>query len=189
MFGQANELSHAVEPGNCPQRAAPTIIQTNTGRYETMPQQMIWFFTSIAMSFAAWGLVTARYIWPRLRDRPRAEALQPLLMLHCFRFIGLAFIVPGVVSIDLPAGFAIPAAWRFDRSSICYRDSVAVAKDRRVCSGVGFQCLGLCRYSRCFLSGQSQRVTGGTIRRDFLSSDFDCAAAADYARSAIPNSY
>ena len=76
-----------------------------------MPQQMIWFFTSIAMSFAAWGLVTARYIWPRLRDRPRAEALQPLLMLHCFRFIGLAFIVPGVVSIDLPAGFAIPAAY------------------------------------------------------------------------------
>jgi len=76
-----------------------------------MPQQMIWFFTSIAMSFAAWGLVTARYIWPSLRGRQPAEALQPLLMLHCFRFIGLAFIVPGVVSIDLPAGFANPAAY------------------------------------------------------------------------------
>ena len=30
-----------------------------------MPQQMIWFFVSIAFSLSAWGIVTARYIWPR----------------------------------------------------------------------------------------------------------------------------
>lgn len=76
-----------------------------------MPQQMIWFFVSIAFSFIAWGLVTARYIWPELRGRERAEALQPLLMLHSFRFIGLAFVVPGVVSVDLPAAFARAAAF------------------------------------------------------------------------------
>ena len=28
-----------------------------------------------------------------------------------FRFIGLSFLVPGVVSPSLPAGFAIPAAY------------------------------------------------------------------------------
>jgi len=71
-----------------------------------MPQQMIWFFVSIAFSFIAWGIVTARYIWPELRLRPRAEALQPLLILHSFRFIGLAVLVPGVVSPDLPPAFA-----------------------------------------------------------------------------------
>ena len=76
-----------------------------------MPQQMIWFFVSIAFSFIAWGLVTARYIWPELRGRERAEALQPLLMLHSFRFIGLAFVVPGVVSADLAASFARAAAF------------------------------------------------------------------------------
>ena len=76
-----------------------------------MPQQMIWFFVSIAFSFIAWGIVTARYIWPELRLRPRAEALQPLLILHSFRFIGLAFLVPGVVSADLPASFAHSAAY------------------------------------------------------------------------------
>lgn len=76
-----------------------------------MPQQMIWFFTSIAFSLVAWAVVTARYIWPELRLRPRAEALRPLLLLHSFRFIGLAFVVPGVVSPDLPAAFAHPAAY------------------------------------------------------------------------------
>ena len=76
-----------------------------------MPQQMIWFFVSIAFSFVAWGVVTARYIWPKLRLLPRAEALRPLLVLHSFRFIGLAFLIPGVVSPDLPLAFAHPAAF------------------------------------------------------------------------------
>jgi hypothetical protein len=69
------------------------------------------FFVSIAFSFFAWGILTARYIWPKLRLRKRTEALQPLLMLHSFRFIGLAFLVPGVVSPDLPSAFAHSAAY------------------------------------------------------------------------------
>jgi len=76
-----------------------------------MPQEMIWFFVSIAFSFIAWGIVSARYIWPELRRRTRAEALQPLLILHSFRFIGLAVLIPGVVSPDLPSAFAHPEAY------------------------------------------------------------------------------
>jgi len=74
-------------------------------------QSQLYFFVSIAFSFIAWGIVTARYIWPKLRLRPRAEALRPLLVLHSFRFIGLAFLVPGVVSPDLPSAFAHSAAY------------------------------------------------------------------------------
>ena len=69
------------------------------------------FFASIAFSFIAWGIVAARYIWPELRVRERAEALRPLLILHSFRFIGLAFLVPGVVSPDLPSAFARSAGY------------------------------------------------------------------------------
>src|SRR5260370_35460597 len=69
------------------------------------------FFVSIAFSFIAWSVVTARYIWPELRLRPRAAALRPLLILHSFRFIGLAFLVPGVVLPDLPSAFARSAAY------------------------------------------------------------------------------
>src|SRR5262250_126220 len=72
---------------------------------------MIWFFVSIAFSFIAWAIVAARYIWPELRLRQRAEALQPLLILHSFGFIGLAFLIPGVVSPDLPPAFAHSAAY------------------------------------------------------------------------------
>ena len=69
------------------------------------------FFVSIAFSFIAWGIVAKRYIWPKLRLLQRAEALRPLLILHSFRFIGLAFLVPGVVSPDLPSAFAHSAAY------------------------------------------------------------------------------
>ncbi len=69
------------------------------------------FGISIALGFLAWGLVAARYIWPALRTRPRTDALRPLLLLHGFRFIGLAFVIPGVASPELPAAFARPAAY------------------------------------------------------------------------------
>ena len=74
-------------------------------------QTQLAFFVSIAFSLIAWGIVAARYIWPELRLRPRAEALRPLLIFHSFRFIGLAFLVPGVVSPDLPSAFARSAAY------------------------------------------------------------------------------
>src|SRR6202046_2202697 len=74
-------------------------------------QTQLAFFVSIAFSFIAWGIVAAQYIWPALRLRQRAEALRPLLILHSFRFVGLAFLVPGVVSPDLPSTFARSAAY------------------------------------------------------------------------------
>jgi hypothetical protein len=75
-----------------------------------MQPQMV-FAISILQGFFVWGMIGARYIWPALRGSPRADALRPLLMLHAFRFIGLAFLVPGVVSTDLPDAFAEPAAY------------------------------------------------------------------------------
>jgi hypothetical protein len=74
-------------------------------------QAQICFFVSIAFSFVAWGVVTASLILPELRQRTRNEGLRPLLTLHSFRFVGLAFLVPGVVSPDLPAAFAEGAAY------------------------------------------------------------------------------
>src|SRR5258708_17757651 len=74
-------------------------------------QTQLAFFVSIAFSLIAWGIVTGRYSWPERRLRERADALRPLLILHSFRFIGLAFLVPGVVSPDLPSAFARSAAY------------------------------------------------------------------------------
>jgi hypothetical protein len=69
------------------------------------------FGLSILMSFVAFGLVTQLYILPRLLPRARGDALLPLVVPHTFRFVGLSFLMPGVVSASLPAAFAVPAAY------------------------------------------------------------------------------
>ena len=112
--------------------------------------QLALYGIGISFSFVAWGLVTAWYIWPELRRHPRADALRPLLLLHCFRFIGLAFLVPGVVSPDLPAAFASPAAYGTVRSS-----PLALAA-----AGQAGPCAFLC--STCGHRGLSRLLSGQT---------------------------
>jgi hypothetical protein len=69
------------------------------------------FGISVLFSFVAWGITVRRYVWPALRTRERNDALRPILLFHSFRFIGLAFLIPGVVSPNLPAAFAKLAAY------------------------------------------------------------------------------
>jgi len=69
------------------------------------------FGISAIFSFVAWAIATRQYIWPALKERPRADAVRPILLLHAFRYVGLAFLLPGVVSPELPAAFARPAAY------------------------------------------------------------------------------
>jgi hypothetical protein len=69
------------------------------------------FGISVAFGLAVWGAVAWYYIWPTLRERPSPANLKPILLLHGFRFLGLAFVVPGVVSPELPTVFAQPVAY------------------------------------------------------------------------------
>jgi hypothetical protein len=69
------------------------------------------FGLSILMSFVASGIVAWLFLWPWLRGLPRDDALLLLLVPHTFRFIGLSFLVPGVVSPTLSPAFAAPAAY------------------------------------------------------------------------------
>jgi hypothetical protein len=69
------------------------------------------FGISVTMGIAVWGAVAWHYIWRALRELPSPENLKPILLLHGFRFLGLAFVVPGVVSPALPAAFAQPVAY------------------------------------------------------------------------------
>ncbi len=75
-----------------------------------MPSPVL-FAISVAFGLAVWGAAARNYIWPALRDRPKPENLKPILLLHGFRFLGLAFVVKGVVSPELPAAFAQPVAY------------------------------------------------------------------------------
>src|SRR5215813_604264 len=86
----------------------PTISEHKKGTI--MPSPVL-FGISVAFGLAAWGAVAWHYIWPALSERPSPENLKPILLLHGFRFLGLAFLAPGVVSPELPATFAQPVAY------------------------------------------------------------------------------
>ena len=66
---------------------------------------------SFVFSLVAYSLIAKWYVAPRLKAASQAAALTPLLLFHSFRYIGLVFLVPGVVSPNLPGAFAIPAAY------------------------------------------------------------------------------
>jgi len=70
------------------------------------------FGLSALTSFVG-SVVFARYhLWAYLLTKERQTALLHLVAPHLFfRFVGLSFLVPGVVSTLLPAAFAIPAAY------------------------------------------------------------------------------
>jgi hypothetical protein len=74
----------------------------------------ILFQTHLVLGYVAWLLCFGAYIWPRLSAMEHFEAQRAIATLHSFRFFGLVFILPGVVSPDLPASFATFAAyWDF----------------------------------------------------------------------------
>jgi hypothetical protein len=69
------------------------------------------FRIHLVLGYVAWLLCFSAYIWPWLKSMDRVDAHRAIATLHSFRFFGLVFILPGVVSPDLPAGFAVFAAW------------------------------------------------------------------------------
>jgi hypothetical protein len=69
------------------------------------------FGISVGLSFVCWGSIAAQYVWPALRTLPRSRALRLLLLVHSFPFIGLAFLVAGIVSPNVPTEFTRPAAY------------------------------------------------------------------------------
>lgn len=71
----------------------------------------IHFFISYAVALLACGLIGKWYLWPAIARRDPITALTPLLLYACLRVNGLMFLIPGIVSTDLPQAFARPTAY------------------------------------------------------------------------------
>jgi len=81
-------------------------------RREGDMNERILFGVSALMSLVSSGVIARVYAWPRLRVMGRDQALALLVAPHLLlRFIGLSFLVRGVVAPTLPAAFAVPAAY------------------------------------------------------------------------------
>jgi hypothetical protein len=75
-----------------------------------MPTELL-FQTHLVLGYVAWLLCFGAYILPWLRSMDRLAAQRAIATLHSFRFFGLVFLLPGVVSPDLPPGFAVFSAY------------------------------------------------------------------------------
>jgi hypothetical protein len=71
----------------------------------------IHFFISYTVAFTTFGLIGKWYLWPAIKDRDPVTALSPLLLYACLRVNGFMFLMPGLVSNDLPAAFSVPTAY------------------------------------------------------------------------------
>ena len=75
-----------------------------------MPPELL-FQLHLVLGYVAWLLCFRVYVWPRLKSMDPFDAQRAIATLHSFRFFGLVFVLPGVVSPDLPASFGVPTAY------------------------------------------------------------------------------
>jgi hypothetical protein len=69
------------------------------------------FQIHLVLGYVACLLCFSAYVFPRLKAMERMDAHRVIATVHSFRFFGLAFLLPGVVGPNLPAGFATFAAY------------------------------------------------------------------------------
>lgn len=63
------------------------------------------------LALISWTLVFSWYVHPLAKNLPVHRVIEPILLLHTFRYIGLMFLIPGVTAGILDARFAQPAAY------------------------------------------------------------------------------
>ncbi len=108
-------------------------------------------------------------------------------MLHSFRFEGLAFLVPGVVSPELPSAFAHSAAYGDIVAATLALLSLASLSAR---AGVVivwiFNLWGSADLLNAFYQANHAGLVTGPAGCHLLHSDSFCAATADHARPGLP---
>ena len=69
------------------------------------------FGLQFGLSLVLWSLIAKWWLAPWLQKKSQHQALACLTLPHAFRFMGMVFLVPGVVAQSLPHAFATSAAY------------------------------------------------------------------------------
>jgi len=88
------------------------------------------FPAQVVLAFATIGMLARWYVAPRLAGLPRESALQPLLVVQAFRYIGLGFLAPALVRPSLAQSFAIPAALGTTLAAVLALAAIAALRAR-----------------------------------------------------------
>lgn len=71
----------------------------------------LYFGISVVAGFVGWFTIFNTLIWPKLKTQSKAQILKSLAAAHLFRYFGTTFLIVGLVVRELPAEFAVPAAF------------------------------------------------------------------------------
>jgi hypothetical protein len=96
-----------------------------------MPPNAI-FRVHLGLGLLVWTLFVVIYWWPALKVLDRRQALRKIAMLNAFRFEGLLFLMPAFVGPNLPAEFAVPAAYGDFATSLLAIASILTYRWERV---------------------------------------------------------
>jgi hypothetical protein len=72
---------------------------------------LIYFGGSAVAGIIGWATIFATIIWPKMRQQPRIDQLKLLTAINFFRYFATTTLIIGLVSRNLPSGFADPAAF------------------------------------------------------------------------------
>jgi hypothetical protein len=72
---------------------------------------IVYFGMSVALGLIAWFTIFATIIWPKMKSQPKIQQLKSLTAISFFRYFATTFLIVGLVTRKLPAGFANPAAF------------------------------------------------------------------------------
>ena len=64
------------------------------------------FIAEFALALSAWVLIAWNWVFPWLKNKTKTEAVMILLIPQMMRFVGINFVVPGVVGTDMPKDLA-----------------------------------------------------------------------------------
>jgi len=88
------------------------------------------FPAQVVLAFLTMSLLARWYVAPRLAGLPRESALQPLLAVQTFRYIGLGFLAPALVRPSLAQSFAVPAALGTTLAAVLALAAIAALRAR-----------------------------------------------------------
>jgi hypothetical protein len=119
------------------------------------------FPAQVVLAFITIGMLARWYVAPRLARLPRESALQPLLVVQTFRYIGLGFLAPALVRPSLAQTFAVPAALGTTLAAVLALLAIAALRAR---SRLGIplvwavSAVGLLDFANAFVQARSAGV-------------------------------
>lgn len=119
------------------------------------------FPAQVVLAFITMGMLARWYVAPRLARLPRESALQPLLVVQTFRYIGLGFLAPALVRPSLAQTFAVPAALGTTLAAVLALVAIAALRAR---SRLGIPlvwvvtAVGLVDFANAFVQARSAGV-------------------------------